>query len=308
MQNDIFYIVIKNRFYYHNCNCYHIEKIFSKKDVLGIVENIIKQMANDDFEDKYHPFIVTNDNEFLLQYIFALNLSDFKILCGSKEFDENEIRINHRNFKKFDEEVLYYFSKIKNGEIISANQCWSFSTLERVDFGNGDFEYWENTGKGEFIQEYEGWQMNKEFEYFKTPLPYQKEDNKNKVFNFKNLETASIEELNELLNVNILELTFFEKEKKHWIPVGNQCLKYFDRESKRNLYLSQSILERLKTEQTLKLAIETTLDKEFFITHLITGLIDENSDQVYLRINYENAGIGFQKKYIEPFSDITPPY
>lgn len=306
MQNDLFHIIIKNRFHYQNCNNFHIEKIFTKREVRKTVEKIIEEIANDGFTDNYHPFIITNDNELLSQYIFALNLSDFKILCGSNDLKQNEIRINPRKFRKFDLEVLYYFSKIKNGDIISANQYWSCTTLEKVYLSNGDFDYYENTGKGELIEEYEGWQMNKEFEHFKTPLPYQKENNKNKVFKIENLESASIEELNELLNVNILDLPFYEKEKKHWIPVGNQCLKYFDRESKRNLYLSYSILERLNTKQTPRLEINTTLDKEFFITHYITGLSDKDTGQVYFRINYENAGIGFRKKYVEPFSDKTP--
>src|SRR5690606_28081186 len=126
-----------------------------KEQILEIIKEIMK-LESDGFMYKYHDYIVTNDKDLLMKYIFVLNLSDFIMLCGTGDFQYEQIRINPQFFRKFNREVLYYFSKIKDEEIISANQEWSCTTIEHTYLGNGKFHTSENKLRGELIEEYEG--------------------------------------------------------------------------------------------------------------------------------------------------------
>ncbi|WP_158977273.1 hypothetical protein [Cellulophaga sp. L1A9] len=297
MKDEIFYIIIKNRYYIHDYNNYHIERIFSKNDVLKAIDEILEQMGYDDFIDHYNSYIITNDRELLMKYIFTLTVSDFELLCGSNDYKIEETRISKYYLRSFNEEVLFYFRKVKNKEIVSANEETVCTSFER--FGNGEFHTLTGTGYGDVASYYEGWVMNKNFEYFKTPAHYSNLENSNTIFCLKNIKKANLEEINELLNFDILKGC---QNINLWEQRDGGLLRYFDKNSNKRLYIAQHILDALIIDINAVLRIETTIDRDQIIAYYVNGIFNE-STKLRRTTNYENRNSDYPIKYIRKPED-----
>ncbi|WP_348702920.1 hypothetical protein [Tenacibaculum sp. 190524A02b] len=267
------------------------------------IDEILEQMEYDDFIDHYNSYIITNDRELLMKYIFAINVSDFKLLCGSNDFKIEDTRISKYYLRNFDNEVLFYFQKVKNKEIISANEDWSCTTIERTYLGNGEFHFSVNEGYGEMIEEYEGWVMNKNFEYFKTPTYYSNLENQNQPFRLKNIKTAKIEKINELLNIDIMKIG---KNNTFWEKRDGALLRYFDKISNKRLYLTQHVLDELNKDNSSILRIETTIDRDEIISYYVNGIFNERTN-LRMNIDYKNRNSDYPLKYVrEPENNDVP--
>lgn len=272
---DHYYIIIKNYYYHHDCNKFHIEKIFSKETLLKIInEEILEQIEHHSFTsflDKHLPKILTNDTEYLQKYFFAINFDEVKMLSNLNDYKTSEIRINKDYFEKYNEDVFNYCKKIINGDIISANEYWESMTLERTYLGNGEFHFSENTGRGELIENYAGWRENIYFEYLKTPEKYLEENNFREIFSIKDIRLTNIEELNKILNVSILELN---ENSNDTILKGNfYC--YFDSISQKKLFIHKESLKYLLKHNNVKIKIDIKFDKDFTVEYHITSLTRE---------------------------------
>ncbi|OBQ52884.1 hypothetical protein JJL45_09115 [Tamlana sp. s12] len=267
-----YYIIIKNNYYQHDCDKFHIEKIFSKETILKVInEEILEQIDNNSFTssfDKYLPKILTNDIEFLQKYLFAINFEELKMLSNVDNFKNNEIRINKSYFYNYNEDVYKYCTKIINGEIISANEYWSSMQLDRTYLGNGEFNFSQNTGRGELIENYSGWRENIYFEYFKTPKKYLKEYSGQEIFRTKDIRITNIEELNEILNVSILDLN--DNSKNLILKDNFYC--YFDPISQKKLFLPKESLKYLLKYDDVKVKINIKFDENFTIEYHVYSL------------------------------------
>lgn len=154
MKNNAFYIAIENRKYRFeggNTNDYHIECIKSYDHI----EKIIEEKRNF-YTDSGDFLVVTNDQNILNKYLFALNIDDLKFLCYVEDFDKYKVRISKNNFR-LHEDIYPYFLKILLGENISATMNWSEEKIYP----------WEDSSFYEFTPHFIGWILDKEFNYVK---------------------------------------------------------------------------------------------------------------------------------------------
>ena len=252
LQNNFFYIVIQNRYYKleNNEDNYHLEKVFTKEEMLEIIED---HNVRNDFNVRYF-IVITNDETFLNKYLFTINLDEFKMLCGAENYNEKNIRINSDYFFKFDEEVFTYFKKILNDEIISATMLWTCETYFP--------EY------GDVIENFEGWIENKQFSYFKTPGRYRKTMNDDRVFSFKDYKMGNLELFKKLVNINILEIETDKHPSINW-EWRNGLLRYYDKISSTRLYISDELLKALKDDNDINFKIQTKLDKNHYLEYYV---------------------------------------
>lgn len=154
MKNDEFYIVIENRKYRSeggNINDYHIERVQSDDNIEKIIEE-----KRSFYTEAGDFLVVTNNQNILNKYLFALNLDDLKFLCYVENFDKYKIRISKNNFK-LHEDIYPYFSKILVGKNVSATMCWRDEKIYP----------WEDSSFYEFTSNFTGWILDKEFYYSK---------------------------------------------------------------------------------------------------------------------------------------------
>lgn len=255
LNDDLFYIVIENRPYRHehNDDDFHLEKVFTKAEMLKIIEDYDKRNA---FDIRYF-IIVTNDKTFLNKYLFTINLDEFKMLCRRKDYDGKNIRINSEFFYEFDEEVYTYLEKILNDEIISATMLWVCET------------YFPE--HGDVIDNFEQWIENKEFSYFKTPARYIKSMKNDGVFTFKDHKTGNLELFKKLLNINILEIGTDINPMINW-EWRNGLLRYYDKISCTRLYISDELLKALENDNEINFKIQTRLDKNHYLEYYVIGI------------------------------------
>jgi hypothetical protein len=287
MEQDNFYIILKNRTYKHENedNDYHLERIISIDEVYDVCESEI------DFT------IITDDLKLLSKFIFAINVDELKMLCKIPDYNKKNIRISEHYFNSLNEKVYDYFLKILNNELISANMSWTYPTV---------YPYDDET-IGVSFENYEGWVENKEFIYFKTPDRYKNPQDFTNIFHFENVKKADIKKLQKLINVNILEIGTQADISLNW-GIRNGLLKYYDTHSHKRIYISQDLLNQLKEDNELVFEVDTRLDKNNYIEYFITGLLNEDRFGNYnggieneTRSSYEkyNGAYGFDDNAID---------
>jgi hypothetical protein len=254
---NIYYIIIQNNPYAYGeeNDTYHLEKIFSREQILEIIEENKKD--GDNFNLR-HFSIVTNDPIFLNRYIFTINFDELKLLCNIPEYESSNIRLNSSFFYGFPKTMYSYFLKIYDGEIISANQYWTFIKDDPyLQFSDG------------FLQ-YQGWVENIKFIYFKTHKRYSKEHT-TAIFHNENYKQGNIEVFKKLLNINILDIGKNSNSDVNWEWFKGK-LRYYDKISSRRLYITEQFLQILRNDNTINFLITTTLDENFYIEYTVTGI------------------------------------
>lgn len=265
---EFYYIIIINRKSQRENykDDFHIEKIITKEQVLEAFQSDFTFIES--LGDK---IIVTNDNSLLNKYIVAINIEEFKLLC-KKDYDKRKIRINPLHCFNYTEEVYRYFQKILNGTLISANMSYEMHT-----------SYIKFIEDYVTIEKYYGWKENKNFNYFKTPKHYAGRPDFREIFNFWDIEEASIEEMSKILNTDILKISRPGFNSFSWESMENNILKYFDSRTFYRFYIAKSYLDFLKANSNHTMRITTRLDKNYYIEYHVTGLIyDETQDTPFV--------------------------
>ena len=131
----------------------HLERIFSKKQAIEILEQYYNQFTTDN-----QPVIITNDSDLNRKYRNVYNTDEFKKFCGVTDFEEKNIKLNLKR-EIFKSEVYEYFEDIVDFKIISATEQWK----------SAGFYTDENHQTFDLGIDYYGWETNLEFEYFKLP-------------------------------------------------------------------------------------------------------------------------------------------
>lgn len=263
--NELFYIILINRHYRHEYDKddFHLEKIFSKKQVLDIINS---ETPNANICDL---LIITNDKELLSKFIVCINEDELKMLSYVKEFNDKEIRINKSFFSSFNAQVFENFNKIKNDEIVSANMAWTYSTVYPYD----------DTTVGIDSVDFEGWVFNKEFSYFETPNRYKK-NNEKETFYLTDIKKGNIEVFKNLVNIDILEIGNEINQNVNW-EFRNNLLRYYDKISCTRLYITTELLNLLRVDNNLEFVVETRLDKNHYIEYFITGVYKEYEEDYH---------------------------
>lgn len=256
MVEDLYYIVLINRYYRHECNGndFHLEKIFSKDKILEIIEAETPNSKISDF------LIITNDDQLLSKFIFCINESELLMLCRFESFSKSEIRINKYHFTFYDKIVYEKYIKIKNNDILSANMLWSSDTI---------FPY-DDPSIGIYSEYFVCWVENKTFIYFETPVRYRR-NNENEVFSYADIKKAGLKTFERLLNINILEIGNEFNQSINW-EYKNDYLKYYDKVSCRRLYITKELLDKLKVDNEIEFVVETKLDKNYYIEYYVKGI------------------------------------
>lgn len=227
------------------CNIsYHLERIDTSEDLKLIIDN-----SNLSISLKFL-LILTNDDYFLELYIFCINVDELKLLC-ELDYEKDNIRINPNYFNKLPIEVFNFSKEIYDKKIISA--CNIYNTYRVQDY---EYSY--------ICWDYEGWFVNRNFNYFKTPLRYSKTCDNYGIFQIPYLEKANLIQLNKIFNIDILKLDHDSDPK--W-EIKGEFLKYYDRVSCKRFFIKQDLLDILRENVYLKLVIETKLDKNFYIEY-----------------------------------------
>jgi hypothetical protein len=169
MEQEIFYILVEDRFYRHiledgYTSDYHLEKIFDKEQILKILDEGLRE----------YNIIVTNDENLLSKYLKAISEDEFQMLCEYNnpdfrierynfrlnnledfELGENKVnvRINPKSeyFGTFSSEAFGYFLKIKRGELVSASMNFTthswWDDVRSINIEYEDYNGWiENKG------------------------------------------------------------------------------------------------------------------------------------------------------------------
>ncbi len=254
-----FYIVINiSEIHPEDSGCmtsYHIERVDSREDIQKIINDSYWSISDKSL------LILTDDNFFLYLYIFCINFEELKLLCEIDYF-KDEIRINPNYYENLPKEVFDYSIEIYNNiNIISACDFYSMYKLDRDD--------------NYCFYNYEGWFVNRNFNYFKTPLRYRKTCDNDGIFQIPYLEKANLIQLNKIFNIDILKLDHDSDVK--W-EIKGEFLKYYDRVSCKRFFIKQDLLDILKEKNYLDLIIKTNLDKNFYIEYYAVDIerYDEN--------------------------------
>ena len=269
MKEEIFYILMeRGRFVQGD---YYLERIFELPTVISIIE-----------EELSERIIISNDEVLLSKYIVVINEDEFKMLCNLSEFKKQHIRLSKDYFKKINKEVYSYFLMIKDFEIVSANTTYSSETL---------YPFQDDPTICQEHYSYEGWVINKEFDYFKTPERYNSSNDSDGLFFLKDVQVADLEKIKELVNVNVLSLGNETNPDQKWHFEG-EYLKYFDQVSSKRIYIKQESLDALIQDKNTVFDIDTRLDKDYFIEYYVLGihnLHNDSSEEYY--DSDENASV-----------------
>jgi hypothetical protein len=255
---ELFYMVIINRNHNEESESgdYHLEKLFLREDAVKIIDEEIY-----DYTLIGDVIILTNDTTLLSKYIIALNIDELKMLCNIKSLNIQNIRISDRIFKSFSEEIFIWYTKIHEGEFISASMVREQNTI---------YPYKDETTR--VCQENcSGWIGNNAFLYFKTPNRYKNTGQYSEIFDIVKLERANLEYLNSHFNVKLQDVGLDENKDLNWEFINGQ-LRYFDKVSSERLYISPENISLLNPETNPIFAIKTKLDRSFYIEHYVLGL------------------------------------
>ena len=265
MEEDKFYILIEDRYYRHehDTDDFHIEKVFSKEDVLEFIQNCTRSSRFDQTQ-----VFVTNDKNLLSTHLVTINEDEFKMLCRLDNYDKKNIRINSAYFNLYNEQVYEYYKKIKADEIISASMDFRSETF---------YPYDHDPTIGISSKSLNGWVENKEFSFFKTPHRYLNEEQSNKQFYLDDIKKANLETLKRLININILEIGKDDNDPSINWELRKGMLRYYDKISCKRLYISQEHLNALSKNNDLVFTIDTQLDTNHYIEFYVTGI--ENGEE-----------------------------
>lgn len=169
MEQEIFYILVEDRFYRHilddgYTSDYHLEKISDLEQVLETIEDGLREFN----------IVVSNDKNLLSKYLKVISEVEFQMLCeyNSPDFrienynfrldnlddfdlddfdlDDNKlkVRINPKSeyFGTFNSEAFEYLLKIKKGELVSASMDFTtrslWDNLRSVNIEYEDYNGW----------------------------------------------------------------------------------------------------------------------------------------------------------------------
>lgn len=255
---ELYYILIKDRYFHRSPQTpdYKLEKIFYKDEVIKML------IEHESIEEPF--VVVTNDNKLLMKFVNAINIDELKMLCNINGYDKNKIRIN-KSWIGPSLVVYDYFIKIKEKEIISAEQIWIEDTFTSID---GNTQYYEYC---------EGWCENNYFEYFKTPIRYRFSLEDDSVFSYEIIKKGNIETFKILLDIDILDIGKDHNPDQNWEWKG-EWLRYFDKTSKIRLYIKPDLLKSLSEDNEVEFVVESKLDKSYYIEYYLTEIYNQYND------------------------------
>lgn len=146
----------KERYLYSN---FLKEKNFEEYSLNELKEQFLIKTQNNSVD--YFSVIITNDAEFLNESSFAINIDEFLKICGF-DYNQQNIRFDINNFNKAGWQVLSYFLKILNENILSANEKYVDDGISIKDYDGYGRDYYDS-----FIT-YLGWEENRNFEFMKS--------------------------------------------------------------------------------------------------------------------------------------------
>jgi hypothetical protein len=274
MEADKYYIIVENHPYRHerDDDDYHIEKIFDKDEV----DNLVSSLSLKNIRSY---IVVTNDENYLNVYLCTINLYELALLCGcGNDTDKKKIRFNKDFYYRYDSSVYYYVKKIIDGEIISATMKW----VRDVSYPWGD----DQNSITEII--FDKWLENLNFKYLKTPLRYRKNENDDSFFNVEDCTVGNVDLFEKIFNINILLIgTSFYPDDIFW-EFRDNYLRYFDKISKKRLYIKIDDLYQMKSNEIINVSVEVKLDKNLYIEYYVIGVIDYSNED-YIEFDHDNS-------------------
>ena len=286
MEEELYYIKIENAIYHHedDSDDYGVIKLKNIEEVYAIIND--KYFSSTD--EKHIIKFITNDKILLSKYIFCLNQDDLKMLCGRQDYSELNTRIRKKKYY-YPEVVYYFFENILNHKFSSAVMYW--------ENDDNNEEYYRMTK-----HHFQGWVIYKEqyssyssYElYSLMPFNFYKNKNNTDFYCSPIEEKITLKNINDIFTVDVLELG------KYDLINQKQLYKYFDRNSRMRLYISQKVYDEIKKDYELinniqnkenfYLKIEIKLDHNFYVEYNILGAIsNENSSCVrYEQLELEN--------------------
>src|SRR5690606_616724 len=112
-----------------------------------------------------YSLIITNNNEILRKYKFAINFDEFIAFCRFKDYNINNITINLKHISGLSRDVFYYVVQLLIGNIFSANMNYINDELSDECFYTNSVYC-------------NGWLINREFQYIEQTERYSKKKNR----------------------------------------------------------------------------------------------------------------------------------
>lgn len=253
---NYFYINISNFSNMTDDNDIHLELL--DKDIL--LKNIDRFYFPLYKLSTSYSLIITNNNEILRKYKFAINFDEFIAFCRFKDYNINNITINLKHISGLSRDVFYYVAQLLIGNIFSANMNYINDELSDECFYTNSVYC-------------NGWLINREFQYIEPPERYPKEKNYDGKFYFEDIKVGNIAKFNKIINFDIVE-SFKSNNFKAW-ENRKGMLRYFDKVSRKRFYISVENLLILLKDPELDFEVETKLDRYFYIEYYVTKIINK---------------------------------